>query len=84
MFGAAVCGHCGKPGTKAVQIEPAGAAFKQTAICCSSCGAILGVTGYYDEGALLKKAEQANASLAQKVTNLEHQLNQILYVLQSR
>lgn len=83
MFEVAKCGHCGKSGTKAIMIEPADARYKQTAICCASCNAILGVTGFYDEGQLLKDAEARANALAQKVNHIEHQLAQLSYDIQS-
>ena len=84
MFGTAKCGHCGQIGTKIMQIEPNGAAYKQSAICCNSCNAILGVTGYYDTGPLLKKAEKERDELKQRIEGIEHAINQIGYLLQSR
>lgn len=84
MFSIAKCGHCGHTGTKTAEIEPQGAAYKQTAICCSSCSAILGVVGYYDTGTLLKKAETERAELKQRIASLEYAINQIGYLLQRR
>ncbi|MEM5500763.1 hypothetical protein WNY59_04080 [Ahrensia kielensis] len=82
MFSTAKCGHCGKTGTKVQEISPVGAAYKQMAVCCQSCSAILGVTGYYDSGTLLKQAERERAELSQKVQRLEQQLISISHRLQ--
>ena len=74
----AKCGHCGKPGTKVVVIEPSGGNFKQMAICCASCSAVLGVRGYYDSGSLIKKQETEIAKLQTAVAQLQHQNAQIV------
>ena len=84
MFAIAKCGHCGHTGTKLAQIEPATAAYKQTAICCSSCNAILGITGYYDTGTLLKKAEKEREAIKQQISRLEHTIQQIAHMMQMR
>jgi hypothetical protein len=73
----AKCGHCGKPGTKVVQIEPSGGNYKQMAICCISCSAILGVRGFYDSGSMIKKQEAEIAKLQTAVAQLQYQNNQI-------
>lgn len=36
-------------------IEPTGSAIKVMAICCSTCGAVVGVTDYWNVGGLVKK-----------------------------
>ncbi|MCX7559798.1 hypothetical protein OS190_09480 [Sulfitobacter sp. F26204] len=70
MFGTTICGHCGKTGTKAQEISPSGANFKQVAICCSSCSAILGVTGFFDVGAVVKVQEK-------KIDAMTHQIGDL-------
>ena len=77
MFFSAKCGHCGGTRTKLGNIEPEGAQFKQSAIVCSSCSAILGVSDYYDVGHLIKEQEKEIEKLNRKVDQMSHVLNQI-------
>lgn len=77
----AKCGHCGAFGTKIVEIEPYGGAYKQSAICCNACNSILGVRGYYDSGALVKEQEQEIKRLRSDVAQLDHQMRQVLGAL---
>lgn len=84
MFSFAKCGHCDGTNTKIAEIEPTGAHFKQVAICCSSCNAILGTTGYYDTGSLIKAQEKEIASLKQQVAQIDHNLRGLIDVLNRR
>ena len=84
MFLAPKCGHCDKIGTKVQAIEPDHAAYKQIAICCKWCNAILGVTGYYDAGKVAKDIEAKVDTLQQRLSQLEHQIQQIGHFLQRR
>lgn len=84
MFSQAKCGHCGKVGTKIEQIEPRGAAYKQSAIACKWCNSILGVTGYYDAGQLIKEQQKEIVSLKSSVDAMSYQLNQIANFLNHR
>jgi hypothetical protein len=36
-------------------IEPTGSNVKLQAVCCSTCGAVVGVTDYWNVGGLVKK-----------------------------
>ena len=54
----AKCGHCNSIGTRLEEISPAGGQYKMMAICCSSCGAILGVTNYFNSGVIVKGMEK--------------------------
>lgn len=36
-------------------LEPSGSAFKLFAVCCSRCGAVVGVMDYYNLGSMLVK-----------------------------
>lgn len=76
------CGHCGGFGTRVQTIEPDGASYKQIAVCCSACNAILGVIGYLDPGALLKAQEAKINALASTVTSLGYELENIKRTLQ--
>lgn len=78
----AKCGHCGGTGTKVAEIAPLGGAYKQTAICCSACSAILGVTGYFDTGALLKQQEAKINALTSALGSISHDLDTIRQSLQ--
>jgi uncharacterized Zn finger protein len=82
MFRTAKCGHCGNSGTKAEVIEPSEARFKQLAICCQSCGSILGVTGYFDAGKVAKDIEAKQAILERKIDALDHNIRAIAVMLQ--
>lgn len=78
----AKCGHCNGTGTKIVEIQPQGAAFKQNAICCASCSSTLGVVGYFDAGALIKNQEAKITSLASQIAELSSELIAIRQTLQ--
>lgn len=82
MFGLAKCGHCGNSGTKITEIEPNGARYKQSAIVCMHCSAILGVTGYYDTGSLVKGLEAKIAQLEQRAQQIDANLNNLIYQMQ--
>ena len=84
MISLAKCGHCGKSGTKIELIEPTGAAYKQSAIICKWCNSILGVTGYFDAGQLIKEQEKEIKGLKSQVSNLEHLVIQIANALNQR
>jgi hypothetical protein len=84
MLGFAKCGHCGKSGTKLAIIEPSGAAYKQSAICCSFCNAILGVTGFYDAGTLIKEQEKKIGQLLADVSTLSQHVAHLTDVLSRR
>jgi lactam utilization protein B len=84
MFSTANCGHCGKIGTKIETIEPHGAAYKQAAICCQWCSAILGITDNYNVGTLLKQLEAEQGKLKAQIQQIDHNVQQIAYALQQR
>lgn len=84
MFSTAKCGHCGKVGTKIETIEPDGAAYKQTAICCKWCSAILGVTGFLDTGTLIKNLDADVSALKKQAAQIDRNVQQIAYALQQR
>jgi hypothetical protein len=73
----AKCGHCGKSGTKIAEISPSGASYKQIAITCSGCSAILGVTDYYNVGTLLKQQEKEIAGLKTQLGNMQSGIQQM-------
>lgn len=81
MLGIAKCGHCGQTGTKIVEIEPNGARYKQSAICCTHCSAILGVGDYYNVGTLLKTAEKERVAMTKKIDQLQYQVDLIVNTL---
>ncbi|MCX2699366.1 hypothetical protein [Ochrobactrum chromiisoli] len=84
MFGLPKCGHCNGVGTSLKAIEPEGSNYKQMATVCQSCNAILGVSGYYDTGALLKKAEKERAEMKMHIASLEQQVYQLSQILSRR
>lgn len=58
------CGFCQGLRFEVSTIDPASANFKMLATICASCGAVLGVTEFFNIGALLKKlAQKLNVSL---------------------
>lgn len=48
------CGFCNNPFFATTVIEPVGSNFKLIAIHCNSCGAVFGVTEYYNVGGMLE------------------------------
>lgn len=84
MFAVAKCGHCNGTSTRVAEISPTGAAYKQTAICCSSCNAILGVSGYYDTGQLLQNQKQELAKISQEISRLQQQVRNVEHYLSQR
>jgi hypothetical protein len=84
MFSTAKCGHCGKTGTKLQVIEPNGAKYKQTAVCCQWCNAILSVGGFYDTSAQIKALEDEQKKLKALIQQIDHNVQQIGRALQGR
>lgn len=84
MFSSTKCGHCGKSGTKIETIEPDGARYKQTAICCKWCNAILGVTGYLDTSTQIKALQDEQKKLAKQIDQIDYNVQQVVRALQRR
>lgn len=76
-MGIAKCGHCGGMSTKMELISPSGATYKHGAICCSTCSAILGVTGYRDSSILIDKQ-------AKQIEALDKKLSDLIWQIQNR
>lgn len=49
------CVKCGSGSFQMVEKEPYGSRFKYMYHQCSSCGGVVGVTEYFNVGALMKK-----------------------------
>jgi hypothetical protein len=47
------CPSCTNHTFRLVEFEPQGSRFKMFAICCSSCGAVVGVEPYHNTAELL-------------------------------
>lgn len=75
------CGKCGGGFFEIQQNEPTKSAYKVFFVQCSSCGTPIGVTDYYNSGALLKKQEEAIEQLSGQVRNLSGKIDHVDHVL---
>lgn len=73
----AKCGHCNAVGTKIELIAPSGGNYKLAAVACVGCGAILGVTDFYNVGTLVKQQETKIARLTMQVDELLAKIRQL-------
>lgn len=80
----AKCGFCNKSGTKLEEITPTGSRYKYQAICCQSCGSILGVMDYFNIGAGVEKLEQGIKQLHKSAADADHNLRRIVSFLNRR
>lgn len=64
------CPKCESTRFEMATLEPKGARYKQSAIQCSSCGAVVGVTGFFDAGFLLKEQEAVLQRIDAVVTQI--------------
>lgn len=80
----AKCGFCNAVGTRLELISPRDANYKQAAICCSSCGAILGVVGATNPTVAATDAQKSVRKLSADVSNLQRQLDEIRQLLRRR
>lgn len=71
------CGKCNGMYFETVEKEPTNSAYKVIFVQCSSCGTPVGVTGYYNEGQLLKNQEQKTAELDSKLNQIQSYVQQI-------
>ena len=68
------CSSCGSYHFEMVENEPRGSNYKQMFIQCSSCGSVVGVTGFYNTSSLLDELEE-------KIDKLQHGINEAIYLL---
>jgi len=80
----AKCGHCNHIGTRLEEISPMNGQYKMMAVCCLSCGAILGTTDYFNSGVLLKSAETERAKAKSAIDEIRHIVGQIADTLRRR
>ena len=52
------CPKCTNSRFEIVENEPTGSNFKLMFVQCNSCGAVVGVTDYYNVGALLQEIKK--------------------------
>lgn len=70
------CPKCNGRSWEIKLVEPTGSRYKQYFTQCSSCGAPVGVLGYYDTGSLLKDQEE-------EITKLQKQMTQAMRALET-
>ena len=73
----AKCGFCSSAGTKMEIIEPKGTQFKQAAICCASCNAVLGVVDYTNAAITLDGHEIQLKDISMKIDRMGRQLDDL-------
>jgi hypothetical protein len=61
------CVKCGKHVFQLNEHTPMGSKFKLMFVQCSGCGGVIGVTDYYNIGAMTKSLGQALADIADKL-----------------
>lgn len=91
MFGVTKCPKCENGSFKLQEFEPSGGSYKLIFIQCSSCNTPVGVTEYYDSGAVLEehkaihlKHSQQLDDMQRRVQNIEHVVSQIGNFLNQR
>lgn len=68
------CPKCDSHRFELTEVEPANSRYKMFFVQCSSCGAPMGVTEYYDTGSTLKKHEK---SMEERLSRIESQIGQL-------
>jgi hypothetical protein len=58
------CPKCSSPSFESVEFTPRGSGFKLNAIQCAACGAVVGVTDYYNIGNLIIEQNEALRKIA--------------------
>lgn len=61
------CPKCGATHFEAKEAEPVGAQFKLVFVQCKSCGAVVGVTEFYNLGVKLDKMQRKLSDIADKL-----------------
>jgi len=82
MFGFTKCGKCEAAAFKIQEISPQGAAYKFYAIQCTGCQTPIGVTDYFNIGAIAKKQEKKLEEMEQKLSQIQHDVHQIAQAMQ--
>ena len=67
------CPSCGNHTFELSENTPNHSEYKMYFIQCSSCGTVVGTTGYFNAGVLVKKLEE-------KIEDLEQKLNYLISV----
>jgi excinuclease UvrABC ATPase subunit len=78
------CPHCKGHTFEVQENSPQKSTFKQMFIQCTACGTVVGVTEYFNVGSLVTDQQKAIDGLAKRLGSIEHAINQIIHVLNSR
>jgi hypothetical protein len=70
------CPKCNNGFFEVKLVEPRGSRYKQNFVQCSSCGAPIGVVGFFDTGAQLEEQ-------GQEITKLQKQVAQVVDALET-
>lgn len=68
------CPSCGNLSFRVQLVEPGESNFKLYFIQCSSCGVPVGITEYYNSGALIRGLEEKLSSLSDQINHMNHNL----------
>ena len=71
------CAKCGGHSFGIQLAEPTGAAFKQNFVQCNACGVPVGVLGFFDTGAQLKKQGEEMGAIVSRLKQIEGRLSNI-------
>ena len=75
------CPKCGGYSFKVQETAPSGSNFKLYFIQCSSCDTPVGITEYYNSGAMIEKVQSKLDYLSGLVDSLSSQISQLEYKL---
>ncbi|MFH1244620.1 MAG: hypothetical protein V1487_03600 [bacterium] len=78
------CPKCGGYSYKVEEVEPNGSRFKLYFIQCSSCNTPVGVTEYFNGGAMLQQIEDKLANLSSNIEQMDYKVTQIQYKLANK
>jgi hypothetical protein len=71
------CIKCSGTRFEMVEHIPSGSSFKQSFVQCSSCGGVIGVTGYYDAGVLANNQSAKLDTMQKHLETLHHNVDLI-------
>ncbi len=78
------CGSCSGTRFKVVEQSPEDSRYKLLFIQCATCQVPVGVTEYYNSGAMLDKLEKKLKSIESQISILDHNIRAVAQALSRR